>query len=695
AILWVVATIRHDQFLVSQAGLVMARNLLSAFLVGSVVLAWSDWTRPVHLRRWLLALGTDTAATAALYLTCLLAADRLSAPFLALPLTLWIALRSDILRAAVHVALVAALTVYLIVQPHGLFDRAGMPGRFVVGQWFVAVIALTAMGLALVRAERLAATAQARATAARLRRSIDHSMIAHLTIALGPADDLLIGRANPAAHQLLAADAGALVRTSWRTYVDPTHHALLERVIADLRTAHVTEWQGELLHHLPGGQARWALATIADMDHEDDDGRGWLTVQLLDITARKAMESDLAHRALHDDLTGLANRDLLQRRIDHHLHQPRTDHRNVALLFFDLDNFKHVNDSLGHAAGDHVISVVADRLRDNARDSDTVARIGGDEFVVCCPGITEDEAMAVADRFLATISAPITVGEHDLTMTASIGVTLAGPGTTPADLMRHADAAMYSAKDRGRARVERFADDLAARATRHLALDHALRVAVRDSQFVLHYQPVIDIATTTTVGLEALVRWQHPDRGLLAPAEWLDVAEATDVMADLGTWIIAEACRQVAALPDPTLSVYVNVSARQLRHSGLVLTTLRALDDAGLSPHRLVLELTESHLIEVHHSLLTDLHTLRALGIRIAVDDFGTGFSSLQQLVDLPIDALKIDRAFVAAMDDDPRAATVVQAIIGMATSLGLGLVAEGVETEAQATALAAAGCDT
>jgi len=693
ATLLAVAAVQRDQFLVSQVWLVLTRNSLGALLVAAVVLAWRSREREVDLRKWLRALTLECALTAGVYLVGMGPADELSAQYLALPVTLIVALRADVLRAALHASLVAGLTVYLIVKPPGLFHHGGLQERFVVGQGFVAVVALTALGLALAGAERLAATRAAEATTTRLRSSIDKSKIAQLTVALGRSDGLVIGRANPAAHQLLDAPAGALAGTTWSEFVDTSHHPLLDRELEKLRSGQLEEWEGELLLRLPSGGLRWVVATVANMDHEDDVGREWLTVQLLDISARKDMEQHLAHQALHDDLTGLANRELLQRCIDRSLRHARSAAQNVALLFFDLDNFKHVNDSLGHAAGDEVISTVAARLQAVARADDTVARIGGDEFVVCCTGVSEAEALAVANRLLAAISVPIRLREHEVTMTASIGVAVADPDSTPDQLMRHADAAMCAAKDGGRARVERFASSLAARASRHLELDHALRVALKEEQFVLHYQPVVDITGSSVVGLEALVRWEHPERGLLLPGEWLDVAEGTDLMVDLGAWILREACRQMTMLPESSVSIYVNVSGRQLSRAGLVQTVVGALDESGLLPGRLVLELTETHLIKVGKSLLDDLQALRALGVRIAVDDFGTGFSSLQQLINLPVDALKIDRTFVASMRDDRRAATVVHAIIGMATALGLGLVGEGVETDAQAAALAAAGC--
>lgn len=454
-----VALLGQDRFLQSQVVVTLARDGLGIFLVGFVLLAWRERSHaPSH--GWYVRLAGEAIATVVVYGIVLAPAARLSAPYLALPLTLVIALASDTFRAALHAALVAVLTVALSPRPDGPFRHGDAFERFAVGQSFVVVVALTTMGLALVRCEQLDAMARARATATRLRRSIDRSPIAQLTIALGAADDLAIGRANPAAHELLEAATGTLVGRSARTCVAPAHRASLDRVVAELRNDTRDQWEGEVLLQLPDGSTRWALATVADMDHEDDAGRPSLTVQLVDITARKDMEQHLAHRALHDELTGLANRQLLQQRIERAL--TARDATSVALLFVDLDDFKHVNDSLGHSAGDEVISVIADRLTDVSRTQDTVARIGGDEFVLFCPEVADEQAMVIAQRVLTTIRAPIRLAEQDVTVTASVGVALAGPGSTAEQLMHRADVAMYTAKDRGRARVEIF-DDLAAR----------------------------------------------------------------------------------------------------------------------------------------------------------------------------------------------------------------------------------------
>ena len=677
------------------AGLVATRSGLSVLVIGMGVLSWQTWPRSARTASWYRALAVEGSVTVATYVVVFVAWASFPAAFLALPVTLWVASRADVFRSWVHLAIVTSLTIVLTVEGVGPAVRGPLREQLVLAQLYVAVVALKCLFVSIQRSQKLAAVHERAATADRLRQSLDGALIAQLTVSL-ESGRAVIGLVNPAAQSLLCRDLASLPGTDWLDLVsaearDDAHAALLS--IAD---RHVQEWRKEILHALDDGVRRWTLVVASALpDHSGVRTRD-IGLQLLDITDRKEMEERLAHRAVHDDLTGLANRALLYERVGAALREA-TDGR-VGLLFLDLDRFKNVNDSLGHAAGDELLSVLGDRLATGSRPGDTVARLGGDEFVICCPDISGRlELEQVARLMRERIASPITIAGRAVTVTVSIGATVSGDLSTPAQLVQEADAAMYEAKRRGGTEVEHFESHLRTRAARHLDLDQALRTALRTDQFVLHYQPVVDLADGAVLAAEALIRWNHPDRGLLAPGDWLDVAESSDLIIEIGAWAMHEACRQAArwAADGRALDVHVNVSGRQLVRPGIVELTSRALEDSGLDANRLVLELTETHLLEVHASMTADLEHLRTLGVRIAVDDFGTGYSSLHQLTQLPVDVLKIDRTFVAAMDSDPRATAVVHGIIGMARALHLDLVAEGIETTEQSTGLYRAGCTT
>ena len=432
----------------------------------------------------------------------------------------------------------------------------------------------------------------------------------------------------------------------------------------------------------------------------DDDGRPLhLIDHIEDITDRKVFEAQLSHQALHDPLTGLPNRALLSDRLERALRLGDRDSRPIAVLFLDLDRFKVVNDSLGHAAGDAVLVAVARRLESVLRVGDTAARFGGDEFVVLCDNTTPEQAGAVADRIAAALSSPITVGSTDLVISASVGVALADRGSHSAsELLRDADAAMYSAKDLGRARFEVFDRALGVRAVARLQLEQDLRAGIRAGQLRLHYQPEVRLAGRAVVGVEALVRWEHPTRGLLAPALFLPLAEETRLIGPLGDWVLAEAIREAASWTrrqPPTM--WVNLSAHQLGDKDLTARVADQLAAAGLAPERLGFELTESALLDETDGSHETIRTLHELGVALALDDFGTGYSSLSYLARFPIDTVKIDQSFVAGLDHDEsrrESYALVSAVVGLAHALQLRVIGEGVETESQEQALHGLGCD-
>ena len=416
-----------------------------------------------------------------------------------------------------------------------------------------------------------------------------------------------------------------------------------------------------------------------------------------DVTARRAAEAALERIARHDPLTDLPNRTVLRSRVEHALELEHREGSGAALLVLDLDDFKRVNDSVGHEPGDELLVRVADRLRGAVRASDTVARLGGDEFCVLLPSIEPDRVQGAIDRVLDSLVAPISIPAGTYRVSASIGVVLGAPGSTVSGLLRDADTAMYVSKSCGGGRATFFDDTFRARTLRGVQIGREFDGAIDRGELRLHAQPVVDLATGRIVSAETLVRWQHPERGLLPPGEWLADASAGRAGADLDRWVLWESCRLAAswtASPGAAdLRVHVNVSGRQVLRGDLREQVLAALEETGLPAPCLVVELTEDQLDGVGDSLSRDLADLRRRGIGLAVDDFGTGYSAFTRLTDYPVDMVKIDRTFVARMLHEDISRAIVGSVIGLARDAGLDVVAEGVETEEQAAYLRAAGC--
>ena len=403
---------------------------------------------------------------------------------------------------------------------------------------------------------------------------------------------------------------------------------------------------------------------------------------------------------MNDVLQSVCRCSALLERIGHWIDKAARSHGSAALLFVDLDNFKVVNDVLGHEAGDELLALVGDRIAGAMRASDTVARLGGDEFVVFCEDISgEHHALSLVERLFDVLEAPFDVRQRSHHVTASVGIALADEGSTADDLMRDADAAMYRAKERGRNRHEVFDSEMHAWSRKWLETEADLRRALADGELVNVYQPIVQPGDGRIAGFEALVRWQHPTRGLLGPGDFIEVAEQSGLIVEVGIHVLREACGEAARwqtmpgrLGEP-LRLSVNVSPRQLADPGLVDCVLESLEAAGLDPSLLSLEITESALVGDAESTLEVLRRLKELGVRIELDDFGTGYSSLTYLRRFPIDAVKIDRSFVSGLVTSPEDSAIVGAVISMGRSLGLHVIAEGVETSAQAEELAALGC--
>jgi diguanylate cyclase (GGDEF)-like protein/PAS domain S-box-containing protein len=416
---------------------------------------------------------------------------------------------------------------------------------------------------------------------------------------------------------------------------------------------------------------------------------GVLTYSALihDITERRRLEDELRHQAFHDSLTGLANRALFADRLDHALQRRGTG--DVGVLFFDVDDFKLINDGLGHAAGDGLLIEVARRLGELVRAGDTAARLGGDEFGVLLEHTTLEEATRVADRIIAAFLPSFEVGGHRITARASIGLAFGHLGSEAASVLREADAAMYTAKHRGKGVWQVYDPSMAGDGLLEIELRTDLKLAIEQGELSVAYQPIVELATRRTVGVEALARWHHPTRGDIEPSQFIPLAEAADLIVPLGRWILEEACRAVqgwrasADGPDD-LRLSVNISPRQLLHGSIIEHVQMALAGSGLEPADLTLEITEGVLVEEAGASLAALEGLKALGVRIAIDDFGTGYSSLSYLSRLPIDVLKIDRSFVADIGTSRQAAALVRSIVKIGQTLHLETVAEGVETEEQ-----------
>jgi diguanylate cyclase (GGDEF)-like protein/PAS domain S-box-containing protein len=418
-----------------------------------------------------------------------------------------------------------------------------------------------------------------------------------------------------------------------------------------------------------------------------------------DITERKEAEERIEFLAQHDALTGLPNRVLLRDRFAQAVARAGRTHARVAMLFLDLDNFKMVNDTLGHAAGDQLLLDVVGRLAGSTRESDTISRLGGDEFVVLLNDIPELETVErIAGDILSRVSEPMQVGGHSLNMSCSIGIAVYPDDGNDFDtLMQKADVAMYNAKDAGRRTYRFFDEQMNRQAHEHLLLQNRLHQALYRAEFQLHYQPQMEVASGRMTGVEALLRWRNPELGDVVPARFIPVAEDSGLIVSIGAWVLEEACRQAQLWRQtgwPDLGMSVNLSALQFRRPGLVETVAGALERSGLPPHLLELELTESILLDDVEKNLETVRQLKALGVRLSIDDFGTGYSSLSYLKRFAVDRLKIDRSFVRDIHTDPDDAAIVRAVIQLARSLRLGIIAEGVETEEQLAFLRREGCE-
>jgi diguanylate cyclase (GGDEF)-like protein len=431
-------------------------------------------------------------------------------------------------------------------------------------------------------------------------------------------------------------------------------------------------------------------------------GEPLLSCQLIDLTEQHRVEELLAHRATHDPLTELGTRTVFLSHLERALHRlPRTDGQQAVVLFLDLDRLKYVNDTFGHLTGDAVLAEFSTRLRAAVRPSDVVARLGGDEFAVLLEEVDHPaESVVVAERILAAMRSPFVHSGRRIEICASIGIAVSATSqTTPDVLVAHADAAMYRAKQRGRGRFELFDDDAYTATVRRQSLEQELRSAVDRGQLLLHYQPIRDLNAGSIHAVEALLRWQHPERGLVSAAEFIHVAEDSDLLPLMARWLFETACCQLAGWDaelgaDAPEAMFVNVAGSQLSDAGLVEAIADAVSGAGIAADRLFLEITESQIIADPLATAVNVAALQDMGCSLVVDDFGTGYSSLSRLSELPISVLKIDRSFVHAMINNRRTAAIAASVALLAHNLGHTVIAEGVETREELVAVTELGCE-
>jgi diguanylate cyclase (GGDEF)-like protein/PAS domain S-box-containing protein len=460
---------------------------------------------------------------------------------------------------------------------------------------------------------------------------------------------------------------------------------------------------GEVLFRMRNRFGEWRHLEAHVTDLRDDRQIRGVVFNARDTTERVGLEAQLTRQAFHDGLTDLPNRALFRDRLDQALARSARSHHVLSVLLVDLDGFKQANDSLGHDAGDELLRQVAHRFATQVRPSDTLARLGGDEFALLLDGAGEPQAVEVAGRLLESLAEPLPIAERELMLGASVGVVVhAGGPAKSDDLVRHADIAMYAAKEAGRGRYEVFQYEMAREFGELLGLEQELRRALQQGEFLLHFQPEISLDTSATVGVEALVRWQSPTRGLVLPNDFIPLAEETGLILPLGEFALRAACEQTAQwrrdglLPDPFVT-WVNLSGKQLSAGGVSAVVQDALEDSGLPPTMLGLEVTETAIVEdgdTSERARAELEELHSLGVKVAVDDFGTGFSSLGQLRRFPIDVIKVDRSFVQGVGHDAKDAAIAANLVSLAHALGLVAVAEGIESEGQLASLRELDCD-
>ena len=562
----------------------------------------------------------------------------------------------------------------------------------VVGAVVMTVLVVARQVLAVQQNVRLLAETAARANEARFRSLVQNS--SDVIVVIKPNGTIRF--VSPSVARVLRYDPAPLIGRGFVDLLDPEDRERARSYLRDasenLGISPPVEWR----FRQPDGSSLHAEIIATNLLH-DPTVRG-IVLNTRDVSERKRLEQQLTHQAFHDPLTGLANRALFRDRVSHALARARRQGEPISVLYLDLDDFKKVNDSLGHSEGDRLLVVAAERFRICARAGDTVSRLGGDEFAVLIEdGADAEGVTAVVDRLSEAMSRPFVLGGNEVHVKMSVGVATAGPEDSADDLLRNADMAMYTAKRRGKGRSETYQAHMYTDVKHRGEMEEALRGAIEGEELYLAYQPIFSLKTGRLEGIEALVRWEHPQFGHLLPQHFVPLAEETGLIVRMGRWVLREACRQAqvwrSAFPETQLSVSVNISGRQLIELDLVNETRMALAETGVAPEAVVLEITESVLLQQTGSVLEQLKALKELGVQLAIDDFGTGYSSLSYLQRFPIDLIKIARPFVEDVTAGVDKSALARAIIGLGDTLRLRTVAEGVETPEQCAALRFLGC--
>ncbi|HTO72976.1 MAG TPA: EAL domain-containing protein, partial [Gemmatimonadales bacterium] len=636
----------------------------------------ASWTDAVYLLMYLLAV-----ASAELYLRHPVARSTATAD------------RPSRLQRLSPLPYLLALAVYGLLLAAVLAPWSDPVSTVAIGALVMTGLVVVRQLLAVRQNVRLLAETAARQNEARFRALVQHSSDVIIVVTA----EAEIRYVSPSAARVLRYEPERLLGLQLPALLQPEDRDLCRRFISEATIGRGVLAPVELAFRQPDG-SRLQAEIIATNLLDEPTVRG-IVLNTRDVSERKRLESELKHQAFHDPLTGLANRALFRDRVSHALTLAQRQKRSIMVLFLDLDDFKKVNDSLGHSEGDRLLVAAAERFESCSRAADTVARLGGDEFAILIEDVPgPDGHEKLVERLTAAMARPFMLSGNEVHIKASVGIATASGDETADDLLRNADVAMYTAKRRGKGRFATYESKMYSDIRERLEMEASLRGAIERSELVLHYQPIFHLRTGRITGVEALLRWDHPRYGHLLPQHFVPLAEETGLIVALGGWVLREACRQVQqwrrAYPELGLTVAVNISGRQLQEQDMVKETSAALRDTGVDPAAVVLEITESVLMQQTGSILEQLQQMKALGVGLAIDDFGTGYSSLSYLQRLPVQRLKIDRSFVANITSNPADAAIVRAVVSMAHSMGMRVVAEGVETEGQLGYLRGLSCE-
>jgi len=600
----------------------------------------------------------------------------------------------------VHFRLDRTLDIFAAERSHEAEVGAIALAFFATGSFiFVGALIAVLFGLHQRRTMAMIASRSGQAAAEASERRFRSLVRNNADVIAVTSQDGQVKLMSEASERLFGQGAGSLIGKSFYDLVYEEDLQLLQEAYAAVWSEPASTNVVEIRILTTEGGSRPFQVTLNNLSSDPDVQGALLTCH--DLYERKRLEDELTYNAFHDLLTGLPNRALFMDRLEHQLKTRGGDAPNTSVLFIDLDNFKVINDSLGHAVGDELLLLAAKRLASTVRPGDTVARLGGDEFTILLVGVgTAAEAVKAAQRLLSSLEDPFLLENREVIVPASIGIAVCNRGGVNAfQLLRDADTAMYAAKAQGKNGFAVFDRRMNAAAMERLELETQLRQAIDGKQLILHYQPIIDMGTGRLGEVEVLLRWQHPTRGLLGPGKFILIAEETNLVVPIGEWVLREACTQLSRWDrlyrdHRDLGINVNVSGRQLRHPSFVTMLAQILKEHGIEPHRVKLDISETAMLRDFESARAMIEALRSTGVKIAIDDFGTSHSTISFLSRLPVDTLKIDGTFIAPLGLDTRSRGVVSAMISMARTLGLQVTSEGIETKEQLDVLRKLGCD-